>query len=67
MRVKLGLLIAGGVFVALASRWMATIGIGFGGRVAAAMLFLLGQAAVRFEDYPGGKEWVAKLERYFKK
>ncbi len=63
MNVKLALLIAGGIAVAAASRRVATTGIGFGDWVAIAILFLLGQAIVRFEDYPGGKAWVAKLER----
>jgi len=66
MTAKLILLAAGGLLVALASREVVAFG-DFWGWFAVAILFLLGQAMVRFEDYPGGKTWLAKLERYLGK
>ncbi len=66
MIAKLILLAAGGLLVALASR-RGVASCDFWGWSATAILFLLGQAIVRFEDYPSGKTWVTKLERYLRK
>lgn len=63
MTVKLVLLIVGGLLVALASRWAVTPASGFWGWSVITILFLLGQALARFEDYPAGSRWVSRLEK----
>lgn len=61
MRAKLFTLILGVPPVALGVRWTVENHVSVWPFVAAIGLFLGGQYIVRFEDYPGGREFVSRF------